>query len=710
MDIPLFSLLFFSFFFQPRVNAEDLKLCVAEDVRRTKTIDSLCEKLVTTSSQIHCDIRYDRFDCLRALVAGKDDFTVLEPEDLVAASAYNEYNVLVTNELRLFPEGKQRYEMVVVVNKDVNSIWDVKGKRFCHPGFDTSNEWTKAFSTYFEKWIIPKECDPQMTLLENRMTGLSNFFEAACIAGPWSADTAYDSKLKSKYRNLCAACDNPIGCYTSDKYHGRDGALLCLADNAGDIAWVRLDDTIQYFENLQIDKENYNYLCPDGKTRPMKYDKPCVWITRPWPVIVARREKAEKVEKMMRVSKEHELNWMLRDLLEDYHPTPVRTDTLEAPEDFLLRFSGFMSANNRATCRPSRRVRWCVASSLEDRKCRWLREASIVYGVEPAISCIQELTRASCLKAIKTERADVFVARPDELLDARKMGLKPIVQAIPKKNAEFNRIAAVVKEDSRFKSLRDLKGAKACFTGYGDVGWNTFVAILRNIFGTKSGCSDAHAVASFFGESCVLGLNDNHEEIPPNLYSLCKQSDKSVDDLGAFNCLSSGLGDVAFVNLKNIEKKTGDLKSRSHNDNANNKGYRTLCLNEADVDEDRACLLTWTPLSAVVAHENLTTTRREEIYSMLLEMDELFGGTKAKILAFSLYGPFDSNSSIIFPRETQYLQVGAHQMKERSYNEIIDDFMAKRTPCSGVRNLSFYYSNVILIYISVHVVSKLLSA
>ena len=97
---------------------------------------------------------------------------------------------------------------------------------------------------------------------------------------------------------------------------------MCLADNAGDIAWVRLDDTIQYFENQQIDKENYNYLCPDGTTRPMKFDKPCVWITRPWPVIVARREKAEKVEKMMRVSKEHELNWMLRDLLEDYHPTP----------------------------------------------------------------------------------------------------------------------------------------------------------------------------------------------------------------------------------------------------------------------------------------------------------------------------------------------------------------------------------------------------
>ena len=79
-----------------------------------------------------------------------------------------------------------------------------------------------------------------------------------------------------------------------------------------------------------------------------------------------------------------------------------------------------MTANNRATCHPSRRVKWCVASNLEENKCRWLREASIVYGVEPAISCIQELSRAGCLKSLKTERADIFVAKPEELFDARK--------------------------------------------------------------------------------------------------------------------------------------------------------------------------------------------------------------------------------------------------------------------------------------------------
>ncbi|XP_053977011.1 transferrin isoform X1 [Hylaeus volcanicus] len=712
----LFTLLIFTVLFHQHANAEEckdckedlvLKLCIVETAHTAKSISNLCSQLATTWRVIRCVVKTDRLNCLRQLAMGLADFTVLEPEDLVAASAYNEYNVVVTNELRLYADEKQRFEMVVLVNKDVKSIWDVKARRFCHPGHDSSDGWTKAFSTYFEKWIIPRECDANKTLLENRVNGVSNFFEAACIAGPWSADTELDSKLKAKYRNLCAACDNPVGCYSSDKYHGREGALLCLTDNAGDIAWVRLDDTLAHFKDGQADKENYNYLCPDGTTRPMKFDKPCVWISKPWPVVIARLEVAEEVQKMMGELDLAKFSWMLRNLLENYHPTPVNTETLETPEDFLIKFPGFLGANNRASCRPSRRVQWCVSSNLEDRKCRWLREASLVYGVEPTISCKQEPTRASCLKAIKTREADIFVAMPEELLSARKMGLKPIVQAVVKKNNEFNRIAAVVKQDSRFKSLRDLKGAKACFTGYRDVGWNTFVSALRNISIGKSDCSDARVVGNFFEESCVLGLNDSHAEIPRNLYSLCKQTGRVGDDLSAFDCLSSGLGDVAFVNLKNIEKKTGNFNSQSRSDHGTNS-YRTLCLRETDADEDHMCVLAWTPLSAVVAHENLTSLRREEIYAMLLEMDDLFGVTlKGRIPAFSMYGPYDSNYSVIFPDETQHLQVDAHQMQHvRSYNDIVNDII-KQPTCGSVRNFNLHYGNTIFVFVTVYVSSKL---
>lgn len=37
--------------------------------------------------------------------------------------------------------------MIVIVSKNVRNIWDVKGKRFCHPGLDTTDDWTNSFST-----------------------------------------------------------------------------------------------------------------------------------------------------------------------------------------------------------------------------------------------------------------------------------------------------------------------------------------------------------------------------------------------------------------------------------------------------------------------------------------------------------------------------------------------------------------------------------
>jgi len=54
--------------------------------------------------------------------------------------------------------------------------------------------------------------------------------------------------VESRYRNLCAACEKPASCYNTDKYYGREGALLCLTDGMGDVAWVRLGDARVHFK------------------------------------------------------------------------------------------------------------------------------------------------------------------------------------------------------------------------------------------------------------------------------------------------------------------------------------------------------------------------------------------------------------------------------------------------------------------------------
>lgn len=88
--------------------------------------------------------------------------------------------------------------------------------------------------------------------------------------------------------------------------------------------------------------------------------------------------------------------------------------------DVLIKDPNFLSANVRTGCQPSRDVRWCLVSNLEKRKCSWLRDASVAYGVEPLISCFQEDSREACVEAVRSGKLDIFLARPEELLWDRK--------------------------------------------------------------------------------------------------------------------------------------------------------------------------------------------------------------------------------------------------------------------------------------------------
>jgi len=49
-----------------------------------------------------------------------------------------------------------------------------------------------------------------------------------------------------------------------------------------------------------------------------------------------------------------------------------------------------------------------------------MRDASIAYGIEPAISCYRINTKPLCMKGIQIKQADILVVLPEELLLARK--------------------------------------------------------------------------------------------------------------------------------------------------------------------------------------------------------------------------------------------------------------------------------------------------
>ncbi|XP_043267585.1 transferrin [Venturia canescens] len=653
-------------------NADKLRMCIVETVHTTKRVHKLCPKLKNEpSSEVECTVVNDRVSCLRRLVAGDAEFAILEPEDLVLAGANTEYDILVTHELRLFKNDTQRFSMVALVKSDIKSASDLMGKRFCHSGLESTDDSTRIFATYFQHWIIPRKCDPDMTLVEDEISSLASYFGPSCVPGPWTQDSTYDSYLKSKYKNLCALCNNPAGCYHGDKYHGREGALLCLTENQADVAWVRLEDALYHFKSLGLDETSYNYLCPDGSTRSMTTARPCVWIRKPWPVIVANRHNAERVARVIDAIGKTELSWQYDaiQLMQSYRVTPLSTETLPTPEDFIQRYAGFTTANYRSGCTPPRTIRWCVGSNIEDRKCRTMRDVAQAYGIGPPISCIQRSNRTACIEALRTGSLDIVVVTPEEEVEARLKGCTSLLRAITNKKQDVNVVAALVRNDSTYQTLQDLEGARACFTGFRSLGWNAFIsAMVDDTKDVQWNCSDLRAVSNFFKDSCVYGIESAKPSVPSNLYSLCQKGQSEMNATAAgYACLKSGRADVSFVSLKNgLENNRGSSLSEDGN-------LRMLCIDRSGSSEE-SCLLTWSELASVMINENMTTLRREEIYSTLLEIDVIFGrSSPGPMPAFSLYGAYDTVPDVLFPERTQHLQKDANRIHlPRSYPEVVE--------------------------------------
>ncbi|XP_020278955.1 transferrin [Pseudomyrmex gracilis] len=681
-------------------NPSKLTMCVVESKHTAKKIRLLCSKLAAQHSIIACSVGTDRFDCIRQVTEGNAHLTVVEPEDLLAIRNYNLFDVLVTNELRLLKNEERRFAVVVIAHKSVQRASDIEGKRLCHPGIATVNDWTKPLSMYFENMLISKECRSNVTLLENRLHALSNYVEIGCVAGPWSSDKTYDFYLKATYKNLCDACNNPAGCYMTDKYYGRQGALLCLTDNVGDVVWARLDDAKVHFKAESVRRSDYKFLCQDGTTKPLDFNQICSWISKPWPVVIAKKTVAENVANTMNHivdATNRSIPWVqsVLQLLEDYY---IESDSL--PEiitiaDYLDRFPNFLSAYFRSDCQPSRGIVWCVSSALEKRKCDWMKAAAAAYGVEPTIECVL-MSRTMCMEATQIAEVDIFMVRPEELLQARKMNLKPIISATTNTKNGMNRIVAIVKENSKFKTILDLKGAKAVFTGYRSVDWNIFVMYMKNNFNESWDCSDAVAVSKFFSQVCVLGARISN--LPNNLYSLCNSAMPTASDLTAFTYLTSDVVDVAFVNLKVIENHTqaGDFYHDKFDYTIVNRmpKYRTLGLTVADtLKQNTPYLLAWSSLGSIVTYENITSTRHLEIYAMLTEMDKLFGENFNGITpAFSMYGPFDNKSGVIFPEDTRYLELKTYQMiKSFSYDTIVENIVKQQYYCNSGSTNIFYF-------------------
>ncbi|XP_063543762.1 transferrin [Cydia strobilella] len=642
-----------------------LRLCVVEGRGSYKRASKYCPVLDQSDSGVECVIGQDRLDCLRRMSKGVVDFGVFSPEDLIATQWAN-INVLVTDEIRLRPR-KFASSIVAVIHKSllpgldtVSSVHSIlKGSRMCHIGLgaDERRPLSETLTEYLESLVTRKSCNSDLSVAENRIKGMADMFGNSCRAGPWVLDAKRDAELKAKFPSLCASCDRPRKCDRHDRYWGPSGALSCLIEGAGNFTWAEADFVAGYFGSRTgfANPGDFAYLCRDGSWQEIhEHDEPCVWLRRPWALLVAKTKAAEEVSRLAANLTSAGVvvggGWRgaLTALLEANGALPAPLRPPSTPLDYLAGAGGFREAYSQAGCTPSRHIVMCTTSILEQNKCEWLSEAASVYGVEPAVQCSRKGDRAACMAAVKNGTCDVTVASGDWLVRAeRDMSLIPILHETTPIINQTTTVVAYVREDANIFKMADLKGTRAAFPRFDGLTWHSVLRYLVNI--EKNTCKDI--LNGFFKSICAPGVDEYVTDSKRWIEGCVVEGGKVVEgEWGALRSLVEGKSDVAFLSMATYNQYVAKQIPEPW---VKDVKIKPICAE----DNEKYCFISWSNIGHVFA-KNTTAMRRQEIINVMTKLDQLFGKhnpNQASAVMFSLYGPYNHQNNILFHDNTKAL-------------------------------------------------------
>lgn len=219
------------------------------------------------------------------------------------------------------------------------------------------------------------------------------------------------------------------------------------------------------------------------------------------------------------------------------------------------------------------------------------------------MECVAGRDRIECLDMINRREADVLASEPEDMYVAyhtKNQDYRVISEIRTKEDqdAAFRYEGIIlVKKDSNIRSLKDLRGAKSCHTGFGrNVGYKIPITKLKNADVLKVSLDpeitaterELKALSEFFSQSCLVGTYSPYPETDrilkkkySNLCALCEKPEQcNYPDIysgydGAIRCLDKGKGEVAFSKTQFIKKYFGLAPGSTAEGNPENFEY--LC-------------------------------------------------------------------------------------------------------------------------------------
>ncbi|NWZ32442.1 TRFM protein, partial [Asarcornis scutulata] len=248
----------------PNTLPESLNWCVISTEEIWK-----CGEMATSfrkknlKPEIQCISAKTKEECMELIQKKESDVVALGGADIYTAG--KTYGLVpAAGESYSADDNSNAYYAVALVKRNPSnafSISDLKGKKSCHTGLGRTAGWNIPIGMLIKKGIIkPKDCNiPQ---------AVSEFFSASCV--PSANQDNYPSKLCQ----LCIGDDsgnNKCSASSQERYYSYSGAFRCLAQDSGDVAFVKHStvfentdgkNTESWARNLK--SNDFQLLCRNG--------------------------------------------------------------------------------------------------------------------------------------------------------------------------------------------------------------------------------------------------------------------------------------------------------------------------------------------------------------------------------------------------------------------------------------------------------------
>ncbi|XP_076363656.1 otolith matrix protein 1-like isoform X2 [Tachypleus tridentatus] len=215
---------------------------------------------------------------LRGFFAAKPTDNIvflLDGSDIYFYGKYHDFQPIVRETIN---DNPINYWAVAVVRADSNirTLQDLQGKRSCHVALGDASGWTVPLGLLIKnKMITPEFCENEKIMF--------SFFSKSCVPGAQNLD-AIDNTTTPALCRLCVGDGHEQHvCDASDleRYYGNSGALRCLVERSGDVAFVRNDIIDRYIDahsdvswSKKFRSNDYKLLCLQGGHRSITdYEK-----------------------------------------------------------------------------------------------------------------------------------------------------------------------------------------------------------------------------------------------------------------------------------------------------------------------------------------------------------------------------------------------------------------------------------------------------